>query len=61
MLTLLAITVPVEIIFLSVLHWFGWLETPFMFVALSVLFFCCAVRVCSSLQPDRSFHLYFLH
>ncbi|TFK31972.1 solute carrier family 41 member 1 [Crucibulum laeve] len=43
MITLLVITLPVEIIFLSVLHGLGWLNLPFIFVAFSVFFFCCAV------------------
>ncbi|KAF8643554.1 hypothetical protein AX16_008942 [Volvariella volvacea WC 439] len=45
MITLLIITIPVEIIFLSILRLFGWLGAPFTFVVLSVLFFCCAVLV----------------
>jgi solute carrier family 41 len=43
MLTLLVITLPVEIIFLSVLNLFGWLKLPLVFVMFSVMFFCCAV------------------
>ncbi|KAF4604330.1 hypothetical protein EYR40_001509 [Pleurotus pulmonarius] len=43
MITLIVITVPVEIIFLSILHGLGWLRLPFVFVAFSILFFCCAV------------------
>jgi hypothetical protein len=43
MLTLLVVTLPVEIIFLAVLRALGWLHLPFIFVAFSVLFFCCAV------------------
>ncbi|KAF5343539.1 hypothetical protein D9758_012934 [Tetrapyrgos nigripes] len=43
MVTLMVITLPVEIIFLAMLRGFGWLRLPFMFVASSVLFFCCAV------------------
>ncbi|KAF9009582.1 hypothetical protein BDQ17DRAFT_1348375 [Cyathus striatus] len=42
-LTLLLITLPVEIVFLSILHGLGWLNLPFVFVAFSVVFFCCAV------------------
>jgi solute carrier family 41 len=44
MLTLLIVTIPVEIIFLSVIEALGWLHLPFGFVALSMIFFCCAVR-----------------
>ncbi|KIK64288.1 hypothetical protein GYMLUDRAFT_161105 [Collybiopsis luxurians FD-317 M1] len=43
MITLIIITIPVEIIFLSVLHGLGWLHPPFVFIAFSVFFFCCAV------------------
>ncbi|KAH8824420.1 solute carrier family 41 member 1 [Flagelloscypha sp. PMI_526] len=43
MLILMLITLPVEIIFLTILHLLGWLKLPFLFVALSVVFFCCAV------------------
>ncbi|KAF8638855.1 hypothetical protein AX17_001911 [Amanita inopinata Kibby_2008] len=43
MLTLLLITLPVELIFLSLLNALGWLHPPFIFVALSLFFFCCAV------------------
>ncbi|KAJ8699219.1 hypothetical protein PTI98_002358 [Pleurotus ostreatus] len=43
MITLIVITIPVEIIFLSILHGLGWLRLPFVFVAFSILFFCCAV------------------
>lgn len=44
MITLFIITIPVEIIFLSVLRGIGWLTLPFAFVASSVVFFCAAVR-----------------
>lgn len=43
MLTLLVVTLPVEVIFLSILAGLGWLRLPFAFVALSVVFFCIAV------------------
>jgi len=43
MITLMIITLPVEVIFLSMLRALGWLKLPFVFVASSVLFFCCAV------------------
>ncbi|THV06915.1 hypothetical protein K435DRAFT_742928 [Dendrothele bispora CBS 962.96] len=43
MITLMVITLPVEVIFLSMLRGLGWLRLPFVFVASSVLFFCCAV------------------
>lgn len=43
MITLILVTIPVEIIFLSILRLLGWLTLPFVFVAFSVVFFCCAV------------------
>ncbi|KAJ7491040.1 Mg transporter [Mycena latifolia] len=43
MITLLIVTLPVEIIFLSILAGLGWLRLPLAFVALSVVFFCIAV------------------
>ncbi|KAL0947715.1 hypothetical protein HGRIS_013800 [Hohenbuehelia grisea] len=43
MITLIVITLPVEIIFLAILRGLGWLRLPFVFVAFSVVFFCCAV------------------
>ena len=43
MITLLLVTLPVEIIFLLVLRTLGWLHVPFIFIAFSVFFFCCAV------------------
>ncbi|KAJ3521405.1 hypothetical protein NMY22_g12334 [Coprinellus aureogranulatus] len=43
MITLLLITIPVEIIFLTILNAFGWLKIHIFFILFSVLFFCCAV------------------
>ncbi|ESK82467.1 solute carrier family member 1 [Moniliophthora roreri MCA 2997] len=43
MITLLLITLPVELIFLSILRGFGWLRLPLGFVSFSVVFFCTAV------------------
>jgi len=43
MITLLLVTIPVELVFLATLHWFGWLRLPFLFAVFSVIFFCCAV------------------
>jgi solute carrier family 41 len=43
MVTLTAITIPIEILFLCTLRVFGWLKLPIIFAMLSVLFFCCAV------------------
>ncbi|KAF8898263.1 Mg transporter [Gymnopilus junonius] len=42
-ITLLLITLPVEVIFLSILNGLGWLNLPFLFVVFSITFFCCAV------------------
>ncbi|KAF8191618.1 hypothetical protein K438DRAFT_1721112 [Mycena galopus ATCC 62051] len=43
MLTLLLVTLPVEVIFLSVITGLGWLKLPLLFVVFSVVFFCLAV------------------
>jgi solute carrier family 41 len=43
MATLLAITLPVEVVFLSILDVLGWLDLPFMFIIFSIAFFFCAV------------------
>jgi solute carrier family 41 len=43
MLTLLLITLPVEIIFLALLNGLGWLRLPLLFVLMSVFFFFIAV------------------
>ncbi|PPQ76906.1 hypothetical protein CVT24_008672 [Panaeolus cyanescens] len=45
MLTLLVITIPVEIIFLSILNGLGWLNLHILFVVFSIIFFCCAVSI----------------
>ncbi|KAH7880070.1 solute carrier family 41 member 1 [Lentinula edodes] len=50
MIVLILITIPVEIIFLSVLHGLGWLHPPFLFIAFSVVFFCCAASHLLSLS-----------
>ncbi|KAI6021150.1 Mg transporter [Pisolithus marmoratus] len=44
-ITLLLITIPVEIIFLATLCAFGWLKLSILFAILSVLLFCCAVTI----------------
>jgi len=44
MLTLLFVTFPIEVIFLATIRGLGWLHLPFGFVALSIVFFCVAVR-----------------
>jgi len=43
MITLLIITIPVEIIFLSILNALGWLKLPILFTLFSIVFFGCAV------------------
>jgi len=45
MATLLLVTIPVEIIFLATLHWFGWLHLTWLFAVFSVIFFCFAVII----------------
>ncbi|KAG6817052.1 hypothetical protein H0H87_000464 [Tephrocybe sp. NHM501043] len=45
MMTLLLITLPIEIGFLSVLRGLGWLHLPFVFIAFSVAFFFLAVAI----------------
>jgi solute carrier family 41 len=47
MITLLLITIPLEVVFIATLKWFGWLHLPFIFAVFSVLFFCCAVSTYS--------------
>ncbi|EGN96398.1 hypothetical protein SERLA73DRAFT_186115 [Serpula lacrymans var. lacrymans S7.3] len=47
MLTLLLVTLPIEVAFLSTLRALGWLRLPIIFALFSVVFFCCAV--CTSL------------
>ncbi|OAX36013.1 Mg transporter [Rhizopogon vinicolor AM-OR11-026] len=43
MITLILITIPIEILFLGILRALGWLKLPIIFAILSVFFFCCAV------------------
>lgn len=38
-LTLLVVTIPVQIIFLTTLDIFGWFNLPFLFVTFSIVFF----------------------
>lgn len=44
-ITLLVITLPVEVVFLCILNALGWLNLSFLFVAFTILFFGCAVRI----------------
>ncbi|EPQ50613.1 hypothetical protein GLOTRDRAFT_82149 [Gloeophyllum trabeum ATCC 11539] len=45
MTTLLLVTLPVELIFLTVLRALDWLRLPIVFVVFAVFFFCCAVTI----------------
>ncbi|KAI0355089.1 hypothetical protein OH77DRAFT_1425148 [Trametes cingulata] len=45
MITLIAVSVPIEIIFLSTVHLIGWIHLPFIFIVLQVLFFLIAVTI----------------
>ncbi|KAI0034981.1 hypothetical protein K488DRAFT_44212 [Vararia minispora EC-137] len=45
MLTLLAVSLPIEIFFLAALRLLGWLETPFGFFALALVFLSIAVAI----------------
>lgn len=51
MITLLVITLPVEVVFLSILDGLGWLNLPLLFVVFSIAFFCCAVSLSCDLCP----------
>lgn len=44
MITLLCVTFPIEIAFLTTLRLLGWLKVPFVFLVFSLMFFCIAVR-----------------
>jgi len=56
MVTLILVTVPIEIIFLTILNNFGWIKLPILFAIFSLVFFCCAV--CVSLVVARSLTQY---
>lgn len=43
MISLFAVTIPIELIVLSLLRGIGWLEVPFLFIGFFVLFFCVSV------------------
>ena len=47
MVTLLCITFPIEVAFLSTLGAIGWLRVPFIFMVFSLSFFCIAVSLLS--------------
>lgn len=44
MMTLIAVSIPIEIAFLTTVHLLGWIHLPFLFIVLQVLFFLIAVR-----------------
>ncbi|KAG6826389.1 hypothetical protein H0H92_015999 [Tricholoma furcatifolium] len=45
LVTLLLVTIPVDILFLSLLLWFNWLHLPIAFAAFSILFFFLAALI----------------
>ncbi|KAI0781489.1 hypothetical protein BD413DRAFT_683676 [Trametes elegans] len=45
MTTLIAVSIPIEIIFLSAVHLFGWIHLPLIFIVLQVLFFVVAITI----------------
>lgn len=63
MVTLLCVTVPVELVFLGVLRALGWLRMPILFIIFSLIFFCFAVSPVHTLHrslfmsPDLRFRL----
>lgn len=44
-ITLLLVTIPIEIAFLGMIRVLGWLHLPILFVVFSVVFFFCAVTI----------------
>ncbi|KAI0657206.1 hypothetical protein C8Q70DRAFT_920207 [Cubamyces menziesii] len=45
MITLVIVSLPVEIIFLTAVHFLGWIHLPFIFIVLQVLFFLIAITI----------------
>ncbi|KAM5542758.1 hypothetical protein V8D89_003719 [Ganoderma adspersum] len=45
MLTLILVSIPVEIIFLGCVIGFGWIHLPFLFIVLKVMFFLVAITI----------------
>ncbi|KAI0668399.1 hypothetical protein C8Q78DRAFT_979705 [Trametes maxima] len=45
MTTLVVVSIPIEIIFLSTVHLLGWIHLPFIFIVLQVLFFVIAITI----------------
>ncbi|KAI1791516.1 hypothetical protein LXA43DRAFT_1010590 [Ganoderma leucocontextum] len=45
MLTLIVVSIPVEVIFLACVIGFGWIHLPFLFIALKVMFFLVAITI----------------
>ena len=48
MMTLIAVSLPVEIIFLICVIAFGWIHLPFLFMVIQVLFFLVAVSMATA-------------
>ena len=53
MLTLILVSIPVEIVFLGCVIGFGWIHLPFLFIVLKVMFFLVAVGVVSITYRKR--------
>lgn len=45
LMTLLVVSLPIQIVFLSVVYMFGWLHLSIVFAALEVMFFCITVLI----------------
>ncbi|KAI0823908.1 hypothetical protein BC628DRAFT_1323965 [Trametes gibbosa] len=45
MLTLIGVSIPVEIAFLATVHLLGWIKLPFIFIVLQVVFFLIAITI----------------
>ncbi|OJT13033.1 Solute carrier family 41 member 2 [Trametes pubescens] len=45
MVTLIAVSIPIEIAFLTTVHLLGWIKLPFLFIVLQVLFFLIAITI----------------
>lgn len=54
MMTLIAVSLPVEVIFLLCVIAFGWIHLPFLFMTLQIMFFLIAVRILPESLPHAS-------
>lgn len=54
MITLILVTVPIEVIFLAALHIIGWLKLPILFAIFSLGLFCCAVSARCLASPFQN-------